>query len=141
MQGHRLAPSASIAINGDSLATQFVGQKIRRLDFVNGGGRREIDRLADCRINVPLPSSLHSHMPFGSYIPRRAENVLQFLGDAITISNRAAFEGVVADAIDGGLVGKMATQLIHKNLIKLQERLTIEDLPDEGQRKDRLYPA
>src|SRR3954470_22219056 len=57
-----LALAAAVPVDGDSLATKLVRELVRSFHVERSGGAREVDRLADGGVNVPLKRGLHPHV-------------------------------------------------------------------------------
>ena len=76
---HLLLPGA-VAVDGDPLDPQLVGQQVDALDILGAGLVGEVDGLGDRVVDVVLEGRLHADMPLGRHVVGGHEHLLEIVG-------------------------------------------------------------
>ena len=130
--------SSTIAVDGDALALQIVGQQVSLLHILNRSPRRQIDCLAHGGVRVPLPGGLHADVPLGTNVSGRAEDSLELIGQPSNALNRSVCGRVRDNLSDCVFVAHLLAERCLEDRIDFDELLAVENLPGEGQREHGL---
>src|SRR2546428_1377781 len=105
-----LVLTRAVAVHGDAVALELVGEEVRLLHILDGGLARPADRLRDRSVAVILERGLQTDVPLGCDVVCRGEHALPFLRELLQSPRRSV---VVED-------------LLHE--VRLPEALALRDL-------------
>ena len=133
---HWLQFSGAVAVNGNTLAFQLIGEEVGLPNIVDRCVRRQVDGFADGGVGMPLPCRLHPNVPLRTDVPGSAKHGFQRLGQRGKGLDRAVCCRVLNDLLRLRLIREQPLQRGFEDRVDLDELLATQHLPGEGQGED-----